>query len=154
MCLVDLNWCWPSVSPLVDPSLPSLASVVAGKADLNDAIVTTSLQKLSMIPAGTLSQWDRPIVARSYVLKEILLELGRRFDHLILDIPAILSTNDAVPLASLGTACCMVIRQRATTTDEARNALDEIAHLKILGVVMNRVSYSTPSMLLKWVATR
>ena len=66
-----------------------------------------------------------------------------------MDIPAILATNDAVPLASLGSACCLVIRQGVTWMEDVKLALDEIDHLSIMGVVMNKFKLNTPSFLVK-----
>jgi Mrp family chromosome partitioning ATPase len=156
VCVVDLNWWWPTSIPLVPPSHPGLAEVLTGdgKVSLKDVLVKTSLPRLSLAPAGVLPRASRPVISHSQALNELVGELSRQFDHLVLDIPAILTTNDAVPLASLGDACCLVLRQRVTGIEDVRNGLDEIAHLKILGVVMNRVKYATPSSLLKWVAAR
>jgi Mrp family chromosome partitioning ATPase len=87
------------------------------------------------------------------VLVQIIEDLSKEFDHLILDIPAIRATNDAVPLASLGDACCLVIRQGVTTAEDVRLTLDEIDHLPILGVILNRVRLKTPRVILKFIPT-
>lgn len=154
VCVVDLNWWYPSTSPLVPPSNPGLAAVIAGEADLDEVITTTSLHKLALVPAGTLPRENRPVVARSQIINELLKKLGQRFDHLILDLPAILATNDSVPLALLSDACCLVIRQRATSMDDVRATLDELVNMKILGAVLNRVRYSTPKKLIKVITSR
>jgi Mrp family chromosome partitioning ATPase len=99
-----------------------------------------------------LARQDRPVYSRSQALQMLIHELGSRFDYLILDVPAILATNDAVPLASLGSACCMVVRQGATGISDVEQALDEIDHLTVLGVVLNRVKMSTPPGLVKLVS--
>jgi Mrp family chromosome partitioning ATPase len=154
VCVVDLNWWWPSTSSLVPSSTPGLAAAIANAVDLDEAVVPTGLRRLSLIPAGTISRESRPVIARSHDVVELLKKLRQRFDHLILDIPAILATNDSVPLASLGDACCLVIRQRATSMEDVRAALDELVHMKILGAVLNRVRYSTPKRLIKTITAR
>ncbi len=154
LCVVELNWWWPSTSPLVPPDNPGLAAVIAREASLDDVIVSTGWPNLSLLPAGDMPRENRPVVARSLTLKDILKELSQRFDYLILDIPAILATNDAIPLAALGAACCLVIRQGVTSVEDVRLALDDIAHLKILGTVLNRVQLSTPARLVKLISTK
>lgn len=154
VCVIELNWWWPSQSPLVGPSAAGLAAVIAGEISLESAVIATGFKNLSILPAGNLPAPNRPIVSRSQELNAILKELSLRFDHLILDIPAILTTSDAVPLASLGDVCCVVVRQKATSIDDIRSTLDEIAHLKILGVVMNQTHYASPKGLLKWISGR
>ncbi len=154
VCWVDLNWWAPSTSPLVDPDQPGLSDVFAGEAHLADVIRRTGWRSLYLLPAGRMPRESRPVVARTPHLKEMLEELSQQFDYMVFDIPAILSTNDAAPLASLGSMCCMVIRQGVTTTEDVRFALDEISHLKVVGVVLNRVQIKTPKLLLRLLPTQ
>jgi Mrp family chromosome partitioning ATPase len=152
VCLVDLNWWWPSSTPLVASDSPGAAAVLTGEANLADVILTTGWSNLAFVPAGRLARQDRPIMSHSQALKLLIDELGSRFDYLILDIPAILATNDAVPLASLGSACCLVVRQGETPINNVQSALDEIDHLSVLGAVLNRVKFATPPGLVKLVS--
>jgi Mrp family chromosome partitioning ATPase len=57
----------------------------------------------------------------------------------------VLSSSDAVALASLGSACCVVVQQGVTPINSVRLALDEIKHLPMLGVVLNQVRINTPN---------
>jgi Mrp family chromosome partitioning ATPase len=96
------------------------------------------LPNLALLPAGDLSPAQRPAMARSDTLRTCIARLSRRFDHILLDIPAILATSDAIALASLGAACCVVVRQGITPVSNVRRALDDIKHLSILGVLLNQ----------------
>jgi Mrp family chromosome partitioning ATPase len=154
VCLVDLNWWWPSRSPLIDGENPGLAGVFTGEVHLVDVLIRTGSRNLYMIPAGSMPREDRAVAARTRHLKEMLGELSQQFEYMILDVPAILSTNDAVPLASLGSACCLVISQGVTSTEDVRLALDEISHLKVLGVVLNRTKLHIPKPLLRLLPSR
>ena len=145
--VVELNWLWPSTQS----QSGGLAAVLKKEAELKDAIIPTDQPNLFLLPAGRLSKAEGPSMARSQRLIEIISELSSRYDRLILDIPAILSTSDAIPLASLGDACCIVIRQGATQVSDVRNALDEIDHLPILGVIMNQVSVKTPNLIMRFI---
>lgn len=150
VCLVDLNW-WSS-STQVPSSAPGLAAVLSSEANIEEVILPTARHNLALLPAGKLSRQDRPVISRDPALKRLIDDVGTRFDHLILDIPAILATNDAIPLASLASACCMVIRQGVTRVADAQRALEEIDHLEILGVVLNQVHYSTPARLTRLIS--
>lgn len=154
ICIVDLNWWWPAPSDLAAADNPGLAGVITGAASLDDIIAPSGWSNLALAPAGEMQPQHRPVMARSNALREVIDDLSTRFDHLILDIPAVQATNDAIPLASLGDACCVVIRQGVTTMEDTRLALDEINHLQILGVVMNRVKLKTPNAILKYIPTR
>lgn len=149
VCVVDLNWWFPSSSPLAGYKNGGLAEVLSGEATLGDSLVHTGWPNLTLLPSGQVARQNRPVMARSGALEKILDELDKSYDHLVLDIPAILATVDAVPLASLGTACCLVVQQGVTWSEDVKLALDQIDHLPIAGVVMNKVRLVTPPILVK-----
>jgi Mrp family chromosome partitioning ATPase len=151
ICIVDLNWWWPSSSNLVAVDNLGLAGVVTGDTSLAEAIAPTGWSNLSLLPAGQLSPIHRPRVARGKPLRDIIMQLSKQFDRLILDIPAIKATTDAIPLASLADACCVVVRQGATGIEDVKLALDDIRHLLMLGVVLNRVNLKTPTLIQKYI---
>ncbi len=152
VCLVDLNWWSPStmLHPLTFYS-PGILPLLHGEIKLEAALVHTNHPQFTILPAGNLAVGQRPIVARGPALKRVIDELSDYADHLILDIPAILTTSDAIPLASLGDACCVVVQQGISTRAVVQQALNEINHLPMLGVVMNRVRVATPNWVLKWI---
>ena len=152
-CVLDLNWWWPSTTILAGKDNPGLAGVFTGEAALEEIIAPTGWPNMDLIPAGQLPIERRPVIARSQLLVQIIEELSKKYDHLILDVPAIRATTDAVPLASLGDACCLIIRQGVTTVEDVRLTLDEIDHLPILGVILNRVRLKTPRVILKFIPT-
>jgi Mrp family chromosome partitioning ATPase len=149
VCAVELNWHWPSELPAA--AGPGLAGVLMGDAVLNQAILPTTNPGLSILPAGDLAPADRGYYARSEQLKEIVAELERQYDLLILDVPAVEATSDAIPLASLGLAGCLVVSQGKTPIEAARLALDDLNHLPMLGVLMNRARQHTPATVLRLV---
>ncbi len=157
VCVVELNWWWPDetlLAPLetgLDDRRKGLADVLAEELKLEEAILHTSRPNLDILPAGRMPVANRPIMVRSTLLKEILYQLSEQYEYLILDVPSISATNDAIPLASLGDACCMVIHQGVTTIKKVRSALDEIDHLNILGVILNKVELATPAFLVNLI---
>jgi len=149
VCAVELNWWWPS--PLPGGPQPGLAGVLAGAFNLEQALVETTDACLAWLPAGELDPSQRSQFSHSKALAATLAELNRRFDYLILDIPAIRATSDALPLTSLGAAGCLVVSQEGASVDTARQTVDEIAPLPMLGVIMNRMRLKTPQFLMKVV---
>ncbi len=126
---------------------PGLAGVLLHGATLDEVLIQTDRRNLSLLPAGDMPMSQRPLIARSDMLRNCIEELNQRFDHLILDVPAIMLTSDAIALASLGNACCIVVQQGITPINDVKMGLDEIKHLPILGVVLNKTYIHTP----KWV---
>lgn len=171
VCAVELNWQSPGMQAHLakpvetkphrlrlfrprktEPSMPDttdrslgLSGVLTGAVPLEEALIPTVLPNLALLPAGTLPEWQRPIIGRSAELKELINHLSQMFDHLLLDIPAVLSSSDAIALASLGSACCVVIQQGVTPINSVRLALDDIKHIPMLGVVLNQTHIYTPT---------
>lgn len=152
VCYVDLNWYWPATR-LQGMSYTTLgvATLLTGETNLAETLIPTNYNNLALLLAGNLAMAQRPVVARSAALPALLAQLREQFDHLILDIPAILTTSDAIPLASLGDAACVVVRHGVSTSQLTRQALQQIDHVPTLGVILNRTQSQTPSWLLKWI---
>jgi Mrp family chromosome partitioning ATPase len=149
VCIVELNW-W-SPSSFIEPVNGGLAAVLNDEATLEKEIIYSGWKKLSVLPSGSVSSPERPVMARSTALKEVIYQLSDKFDHLILDVPAIRRTSDSIPLASLGNACCLVIQQGITTIEDVKLSLDEIDHLSIIGAILNQVHITTPEKLLNLI---
>lgn len=149
VCVVELNWHRPGLLKLL-PGLasPGLAAVHNNSATLESALIKTSLEGLTLLPAGEIPFGKRTMIARGAELKNAIEQLAPQFDHLILDVPAIKLTSDAIPLAALGNAACLVIRQGITPTPDVKRALDDVRHLQMLGVILNRVRVHTPGFIL------
>lgn len=152
VCAVELNWWWPSSLP--PGPQPGLAAVLDGQAGLNEALWHTSDVSLAILPAGVVPREARSRYARRALLQDTLEALHRQFDLLVLDVPALGATSDAIALAGLATAGCLVVSQEVTPTESARQALDDVDHLPMLGVLLNRVDHRTPSWVLKYFADR
>lgn len=148
-CVVDLNWWWPFTNQALNPTGRGIVDVLKETVLLEDVIVPTSNPNLAFLPAGRFDRRERPIFARGDGIKKLISDLSSRYDHIILDIPAIRATHDAIPLAMLAEACGVVIRHGVTKIDDVQQALDEIDHLNILGIVVNQVAYRSPGWLLR-----
>lgn len=144
ICLVDLNFWWPDEYLQTAGNKPSLYNVLEDGAKLKDALLRTNFKNLHVLRSGEIPPHKRPVLAKSKELVDLIDDLDSYYDHLILDIPAILATTESAALASLGDAACLVIQQGVTQNGEASQALDEIAHLEIIGSVLNKIRISTP----------
>ena len=149
VCLVDLNW-WSTTSDAKsdynqpDRALRGVAQVLDGKVSVDEALVWMQGWKLSLLPAGPASPAERPVLAKMATLATLLDELGQRFDHVVLDVPPVLGTAEALTLASLGEAFILVVRQGVTAEVQVESALEELRHLTPLGVILNRASSRVP----------
>jgi polysaccharide biosynthesis transport protein len=145
VALVEANFWHPGLADAASISRRhGLAEVLAGESTRQDALIPVWEGKLAVLPAGRLAPERRASVARGEELARFIDEMRKSYDRVILDVPGILTTTDAVPLASLADASVLVIRQGATPAKDVRQALDRIAHLKILGTVLNATHLLMP----------
>lgn len=143
--VVELDWALPS-----DPSEShvGLAQVLSGGSTLDSALVRTGIPGLRLLPAGSTSVSQRPLLARCEALGETIAELRSRFKHIVLDLPAVLATSDALTLATHADAVALVVQQGVTSEPQIKRALSELEHLTVLGVIINQWSSRIPSRIL------
>ncbi len=151
VCIVDLNWWWPTELSRKITTCGGLAAVLTGETTLSQAVVKTGKSNLAILPAGELSLSERALYSRSMVLRQTINELAAHYDHLVLDIPSVLASHDAIPLASLGDACCLVIQQGVTSVNDVMTAMNDLDHLPQLGAVMNKFHLNTPTLVQRFV---
>ena len=152
VCYIDLNWWWPATRLWAMPAAElGVSTLLKNETTLPETLIATNYNNLSLLLGGNLPAAQRPVVARSTALSALVAQVGAQFDHLILDIPAILTTSDAIPLTSLGDATCVVVRHGVSTSGLTRQALQQIDHVATLGVILNRTQAQTPSWLLKLI---
>ncbi len=151
VAVVELNWHMPGLATLLNTTTSTGVAGLLTGGELDTALIATSLPNLFFLPAGELVAEQRPVVSRGAALAAIIDQVKQRFDLVLLDIPAVLTTSDAIPLASLGAACLIVVRQGVTPKTKVQAALDDVKHLPMLGVVLNRVKYKMPRLIRRWV---
>lgn len=144
VCLVELNW-W-SLSPWSSRGevRGGMAEVIAAGAPLDAVLVPTGNPGLTILPAGATAVSERPLLANSPDLERVLGELSDRFDHVLLDLPALSTTSDSLTLAEKAGTLLLVIRQGVTSESDVEAALDQLHGLPVLGAILNRHSTKLP----------
>ncbi len=95
----------------------------------------------------------RPAIATGDAIGNVLDKLASRFDHVLLDLPPVLASADAINLAQLADAFVLVVRQGATASAQVEAALEELSGMEPLGVVLNRFDSKIPRRIRRLVGT-
>ena len=82
-------------------------------------------------------------------MADILDELARSFDYLVLDLPPVLASSDAVALSRLSEGYLLVVQQRSTSSTQVRAAMQTMNMAPCLGTILN----GTRSHLPRWLRT-
>jgi Mrp family chromosome partitioning ATPase len=161
VCVIDLNWGTDVVAEegrsrrrrrrreretSTTPSVASvgLADALRRNASLRDIIVPSEDRGLTTVSAGSATAAEGQVFAQSNELAHIINVLERHNDRLVFDLPPVLASSATIPLSRQADAIGLVVRQGVTSDSQVRLALDRLAAVPSLGVVLNRASSRIP----------
>src|SRR5712671_155139 len=145
--LIDADLRRPSIHKTLGMGPRSgLSNVLTGSTTLQQAITHTAvLPNLDVLPAGTPPPNPAELLA-STNMRDVLIELREKYDHIVVDTPPTLSVTDAVVLSPRADAIVLVIRSGHTTKQALRRSRDILMQVnaKVAGVLLNAVDLSSP----------
>jgi capsular exopolysaccharide synthesis family protein len=117
-----------------------LTGVIMKQVSLEDAIIKTPVENVSLLPAGPKPPGPSELLG-SKSMEELLERLRSDFDIVILDTPPVLGIPDVVTLASKVDGCLLVVKFSKTSYKAVIRAKEslETANGRILGVILNQV---------------
>jgi capsular exopolysaccharide synthesis family protein len=106
------------------------------------SLLPTSVPRLWMVPAGTATR-DPAMLLGSPQMERWVLEVGKGFDYVLFDSPAVLAVTDALALARNADAILLVTRPDAhrERLSVAHRELHRL-NARFLGIVVNKVPSS------------
>jgi polysaccharide biosynthesis transport protein len=123
-----------------------LSNVLTGSTSLEQAILRSAvLSNLFILPAGTPPPNPAELLA-SANMRDLLLDLRDKYDHVVIDTPPTLSVTDAVVLSPRVDAIVLVIRSGQTTKQALRRSRDILMQVnaRVTGVLLNAVDLTSP----------
>ncbi|GAA4207883.1 polysaccharide biosynthesis tyrosine autokinase [Actinocatenispora rupis] len=124
------------------PAEPSLGDVLAGTAEVGEAVRHTGIDGLTLLPSGGYGDDDALLDAAS--LAQVMHELCWRSDLVVLDAPPLPAGPDAELLAAHADLALLVARSRRTHRRQVRQAVDRLtaAGVPLAGCVLDHVGRS------------
>lgn len=120
-------------------STPGLSDYLSGQASLSDVVHRTRAnENLSYITCGTHS--PRPYeLLESDEMKNLIEELKKYYDYVIIDTPPILVISDALALTPIIDGAVLVCRHEVSYVSDISRAINTLRFSKanILGVIVN-----------------
>jgi protein-tyrosine kinase len=113
-----------------------LAEVLTDQASLDDAIIKVDGINLEVLPVRALPPNPSELLA-SPKMRQVIEELARNYDTVILDSPCTLGVPDAKSVSELTDGLLFVVRADRTPEEEVEAALDVLDRRRILGLVLN-----------------
>ncbi len=117
-----------------------LTTVLLGQASLDDAIKSTEVPGLFVLPAGPQPPNPAELLLTD-TFKNLLEQLEGKFDRILLDSPPLLAVSDPVVLSRLSDGVLLVLQSSKTRIDDALIGVRSLrgVNAPILGVVLNDI---------------
>lgn len=146
IALVDFNFRRPRMGQLFGLSAgPGAAEVMAGQVDLPRALAKVGDQ-LDVLQAG---RTEKGVTLHSEAVVDLLGQLTREHDHVIIDAPSASQEATAQSVGGLTDGVLLVARSGITRREavaEAKKRI-EMAQGRVLGVILNQRKYPIPGFL-------
>lgn len=120
-----------------------LSNVLSGMCKLDEAVKETNRPNLKVIPAGLIPPNPAELIS-SVKMKNILDELSKDFDYILIDTPPVNVVSDALSLSPYVDGTIIVVRSGQSSHPETRKMLTKFqyANANILGFVLNNVPHA------------
>jgi len=147
-CVLDADMRKPRVAGIFGfESQCGLADVLNGSCRLDEAFLPVpSVPNLSLLPAG-LSREDAGDLICSESMRDLLRNLRRGFQFVVIDSSPILAFVDGRALAPLADGVIFVGRSGVTTREAIKRGLELLEQARsapVVAVVLNAVDFSSP----------
>lgn len=139
--LVDADVARPSLARVMGfESDVGLLDVLESKVGMEEALLSTNIEKLSLLPSGSPRPGATELLA-SESMRLLLDEMAQRYPDriIIFDSPPLLLTTEASVLATYMGQIVVVVRADSTPQAAVQRAVSAIASHPIKLVVMNHV---------------
>ncbi len=124
----------------LDRSTDGVVNHLLQKVELKSLILQplSNLPNLHMLPVGPLPPNPTSLIA-SEKFVEMLAELGRWYDRIIIDLPPLLAASDGLIISRISDGMILVVRMGITSKHGTRLAGESVrnSEIPILGIVLN-----------------
>jgi succinoglycan biosynthesis transport protein ExoP len=119
---------------------PGLSNLLVGTATSEEAIRTTNVEGLVLLPAGHIPPNPAELLG-STRFRSLLESAGQQFDWVIIDSPPIMPVTDAAVVGHMVSGVLFVVHSEKTSRHAAAQAVGQLqrANARIIGGVLNRV---------------
>ncbi|NMM27751.1 MAG: chain length determinant protein tyrosine kinase EpsG [Glaciimonas sp.] len=120
------------------PNRNGLSAILSGRSQIDAIARIPSLIDLSVLPAGAIPPNPQELLARP-LFKQLLHELTRRYDVILIDTPATDVFADAQSVAARAGAALVIARKDVSHIHAVRNLVDTMrqSSIVVVGTVLN-----------------
>ncbi len=122
--------------------LKGLSTLLTGHSDIKEVIFESGIQNLYLLPSGPKPPNPAELLA-SGRMAEIITELRKRFEYMVIDSPPLIAVTDSALLSKIVDGVVMVLKAGQTTKEIAKRASKNLREInaKIIGAILNDVDF-------------
>jgi len=131
---------------------PGLTELLKGTVMLKDATQGTAYPNLSIIAAGKARQEEVGELLGKAELEEVIAQLRRQYDFVLLDTPPINVASDAGSVGRAAGDAILVVRMNKTRRESVDKAIRLLhaANVRPVGIVLTHQMYYIPNYLYRY----
>lgn len=146
VCWVDCSWLSAGAAIDETDGRPNLLEMLADQTKIVSAFQSApNLPNFMSLSPAPVVEEKRNMIVRSPEFEHLLEVLADEFDHVVYDIPPVLSNANGLALLRQADASLIVVRHRSTSVSQVRRAMEAIQPTPNLGVLLNRFKPSAPA---------
>jgi capsular exopolysaccharide synthesis family protein len=138
--LLDADLRNPNIYKLFEiQSSPGLAEILRGECSIDDATVLNWGGLLSVMPAGSTPASAAANMFSGRKFQEVLAELRKRYDKIIIDMPPTLCASEALLISKAADGILLCARHDYSSSGQIKHAYDRLtaAGVNVIGAVLN-----------------
>jgi capsular exopolysaccharide synthesis family protein len=138
--LLDCDLRQQAVSEAFGKKQPGLSELLRGTAELTDVIDIDPVTNSCVIPAGSIVPNPADLLMSAH-MRDLIAQLRKLFDYIVLDTSPLLPVIDALALATMVDKILVIVEWSRTSRAsifEALKVLRPEAH-RVAGIVLNKV---------------
>ncbi len=135
--LMDCDMRKPKISSSLglDPKT-GIAEVLLNRASFDEAVIKVEGLSLDALVVRSRPSNPSELLASSE-MRDLIEDVSRRYDQVILDTPACLGLPDSKTVSEICDGIVMVVRADATPREDVQAALDILDRRRVLGLLLN-----------------
>lgn len=142
--LIDADMRRPSIAKVLglDNTHPGLSLMALGIEKLENCIYKIEGSNLDVLTAGSIPPNPLELII-SDKFKELLAQLGEKYETIIIDSPPVQLVSDAIILGSMATGVVYVLKADATPFQMVRRGVRSLQRggASIFGIVLNQANF-------------
>jgi protein-tyrosine kinase len=146
VCLVDANLRSPGLNEQFDvENHHGLSDALREREPIRTYVKALSCPRLWLLTSGAEMEDGKNLLG-SDRMKMRMSELRAEFDYVLIDTPAIASSNDATVLGSATDGLVIVLKANSSRRESARTLVHDLreAKVRLLGAVLNQRTFPIP----------